>query len=89
MTDEHTTWSKTLLDGFIGGMAKNPTDDWILQEVRELAGRGISIENIAGLLRKELGDAAAERLMQVTGNEPSAPPGSGKKAGLLRRLLGG
>jgi len=88
MTDEHTTWSKTLLDGFIGGMANNPADDWILQEVRELAARGISIDNIAGLLRKELGDASAERFLQVTSNEPPTSRRPEKKAGLLRRLFG-
>ena len=88
MTDEHTTWSKTLLDGFIEGMAQNPTDDWILQEVRELADRGISIDDIAGLLRKESGDASAERFMQVAGNEPHAFHKPEKKAGLLRRLFG-
>ena len=88
MTDEHTTWSKTLLDGFIGGMAKNPTDEWILQEVRELANRGISIDNIASLLRKELGDASADRFLRVTDKEPAGSGRSEKKAGLLRRLFG-
>jgi hypothetical protein len=88
MANEHTTWSKTLLDGFIGGMAKNPTDEWILQEVRELADRRISIDNIASLLREELGDASADRFLRVTNKEPAGSGRPEKKSGLLRRLFG-
>ena len=92
MADEQTMWSKTLLDGFISGMKKKPTDAWIKDQARELAERGMSVDYLAKLLRKDVNDAAAERFLNVMGGSPAAARASRKpqkkSGGLLGKLFG-
>ena len=88
MADEQTMWSKTLLDGFITGMRKKPTDAWIKEQARELAGRGMAVDYLSKLLRKDVGDAAADRFLSVMGGSPTAAKKTRKKTGLLGRLFG-
>lgn len=88
MADEQTMWSKTLLDGFINGMRKKPTDAWIKEQAQELAERGMSPDYISKLLRKDVSDTAADRFMNVVGGTPSNARRTKKKSGLLGKLFG-
>ena len=89
MSDEQTMWSKTLLDGFITGMRKKPTEAWIREQAKELAGRGMSVDYLSKLLRKDVGDVAADRFLNVMGGSPAASKSKPKKkAGLLGKLFG-
>lgn len=89
MSEDHTMWSKTLLDSFIGGMKRNPSDAWVKEQARELTQRGMSVKYLAGLLRKDAGDAAADRFLSVVGGGSAAGGRKArqKKQGLLGRLL--
>jgi hypothetical protein len=90
MSDEQTMWSKTLLDGFISGMQKKPTDVWIKDQAKELAERGMSIDYLSKVIRKDVSEVAAERFLNVMGGSPSAArkAKSTKKPGLLGKLFG-
>ncbi len=88
MADEHTMWSKTLLDGFIGGMKKKPSDAWIKSQAKELAERGMSIDYLSKVLRKDVGDAVADRFLNAVGGSPSAANAKKKKGGLMGKLFG-
>ena len=88
MTDEQMMWSKTLLDGFMTGMKKKPTDAWIKEQANELAARGMSVDYLSKLLRKDVSDVAADRLLNVMGGSPSAARKTKKKGGFLGRLFG-
>ena len=88
MTDDKTMWSKTLLDGFISGMKKKPGDGWIKEQTNELAGRGMSVDYLSKLLRKDVSEAVADRFLSVMGGSPSAARRPKKKAGLIGRLFG-
>lgn len=92
MADEQTMWSKTLLDGFISGMKKKPTDAWIKDQANELAQRGMSVDYLSKVLRKDVGDVAADRFLNVMGGSPTASRAAGKQAkksgGLLGKLFG-
>jgi len=94
MADEQTMWSKTLLDGFIGGMKKKPSDAWIKEQAGELAQRGMSVDYLSKLLRKDVSDVAADRFLTVMGGSPAAARTARtarkpkKKSGLLGRLFG-
>ena len=89
MADEQTMWSKTLLDGFINGMRKKPTEAWIKAQAKELAGRGLSVDYLSKLLRQDVGDAAADRFINVMGGAPTASKKTRKKSGgLLGKLFG-
>ena len=89
MADEQTMWSKTLLDGFISGMKKKPTDAWIKEQAQELAGRGMSTDYLSKVLRKDVGDAAADRFLNVMGGTPTPSRKPKKKSGgLLGKLFG-
>jgi len=89
MADEQTMWSKTLLDGFISGMKKKPTDAWIKEQANELAGRGMSTDYLSKVLRKDVGDVAADRFLNVMGGTPTPTKKAKKKSGgLLGKLFG-
>ena len=88
MADEQTMWSKTLVDGFINGMRKKPTDAWIKEQANELAGRGMSVDYLSKLLRKDVSDTAADRFVNVMGGSPVSARKPKKKSGLLGRLFG-
>lgn len=88
MSDEQTMWSKTLLDGFLAGMKSKPTDAWIKEQARELAERGMSVDYLSKVLRKDVGDTAADRFLNVMGGSPGAARRApAKKKGLLGRLF--
>ena len=89
MVDEQTMWSKTLLDGFISGMKKKPSDAWIKAQVKELAERGMSADYLSKVLRKDLGDPIAERFLQAMGGSSATQRRvKPKKKGLLGKLFG-
>ena len=88
MADEQTMWSKTLLDGFINGMKKKPNDEWIKEQAKELAERGMSPDYISKLLRKDVSDVAADRFLNVIGGTPVAASKPRKKSGLIGKLFG-
>ncbi|MCW8964772.1 MAG: hypothetical protein OQL16_13335 [Gammaproteobacteria bacterium] len=89
MAEEQTMWSKTLLDGFIDGMKKKPSDGWIKDQANELAQRGMSVDYLSKILRKDVGDVAADRFLNVMGGSPTAARAKPKKkAGLLGKLFG-
>lgn len=89
MADEQTMWSKTLLDGFISGMKKKPTDAWIKEQAQDLAARGMSTDYLSKVLRKDVGDVAADRFLNVMGGSPTANKKTKKKSGgLLGKLFG-
>lgn len=88
MADEQTMWSKTLVDGFTNGMKKKPSDAWIKEQAKELAGRGMSVDYLSKLLRKEVSDVAADRFLNVMGGSPGAARKPRKKGGLLGKLFG-
>lgn len=96
MSDDHTMWSKTLLDGFIAGMKKSPSDDWIKEQAQDLGKRGISVYYLYKVLRKDIDDPTANRFLQIMGKDKPSPAAGGrkkqkrrraKKKGLLSRLL--
>jgi hypothetical protein len=87
MSEDRTTWSQTLLDGFIRGMKTQPTDDWIRAEARELADRGISVDDLVGHIRHEVGDTAADHFATVLGKEMTHTDKRKKKTGLLGKLF--
>jgi len=89
MSDEQTMWSKTLMDGFISGMKGKPTDDWIREQAKDLAERGMSVDYISKVLRKDVSDVAADRFLNVMGGSPTKAAGKAKpqKKGLLGRLF--
>lgn len=81
-------WSKTLLDGFTNGMRKNPSDAWIKEQAAELAERGMSADYLSKMLRKDIGDVAADRFLNVMGGTPNNTPGAKpRKKGLLGRFF--
>ena len=91
MADEHTMWSKTLLDGFISGMKKKQSDAWIKQQAQELSERGISVDYLFKLLCKETDDATADRFLSVVGGSPAARRRTKKKGlfgGFFSKLFG-
>lgn len=87
MADEHTMWSKTLLDGFIEGMKKKPGDDWIKTQAKDLAERGMSVDYLSKVLRKDVDDATADRFLSVMGGSPAASRAKPKKKGLIGKLF--
>lgn len=91
MADEHTMWSKTLLDGFISGMKKKPSDAWIKEQAKELAERGISVDYVFKMLCREIGDDAGDRFLNVMGRSRPGKRGARKKGlfgGLIGKLFG-
>ncbi len=91
MADEHTMWSKTLLDGFVSGMKRKPSDAWIKEQAKELAERGISVDYIFRILSKEANDEVADRFLNVMGGSPSARRRARKKgflSGFISKLFG-
>lgn len=87
MSDEQTMWSKTLLDGFINGMRRKPSDDWIKEQAKDLAERGMSIDYVSKLLRKDVGDTAADRFLNAVGGSPTQAARKPQKKGFFGRLF--
>lgn len=87
MADEHTMWSKTLLDGFVRGMKKKPSDEWIKEQTKELAERGISVDYVFKVLCKEASDDVADRFLNVVGGSPAARRRGARKKGFLSSLF--
>lgn len=86
MADQHTMWSQTLLDDFIKGMKNNRDDGWVLEQLKELRGRGMSPDYLGKLLRRDAGDKAADRLAALVKRGGMAPVAQ-KKGGLLGKLF--
>ncbi len=87
MADDHTMWSKTLIDGFIKGMKKKPSDAWIKEQTEELKGRGISVDYLFKMLSKETSNDIAERFLNVVGGPTSARRRSARKRGFLGGII--
>lgn len=87
MADQHTMWSQTLLEDFIKGMKGTPSDDWILAQLQELRGRGMSPDYLSKLLRKDVSERAADRLLAVAKRGGVVRAAPEKKGGLLGKLF--
>lgn len=79
MADEQTMWSQTLLDGFIKGMQKKPSDAWIRQQAQELAERGMSRDFLYKTLKKDVSDKIADQFLNVVGGSKTASTKKAKK----------
>ena len=89
MSDEHTMWSKTLLDGFLSGMKGKPSSAWIKEQANELAQRGMSVDYLSKVIRKDIGNVQADRFLNIMGGSPTKTRAAAKpkKKGLLGRLF--
>ncbi len=87
MSDEQTMWSKTLLDGFMNGMRRKPSDAWIKEQAKDLAERGMSIDYVSKLLRKDVGDTAAARFLNAVGGSPTQAAKKPQKKGFFGKLF--
>ena len=89
MSDEHTMWSKTLLDGFLSGMQGKPSDAWIKEQAKELAERGMSVDYLSKVIRKDIGEVQADRFLNVMGGSPKAraAPKKQQKKGFFGKLF--
>ena len=89
MSDEHTMWSKTLLDGFLSGMKGKPSSAWVKEQAAELAQRGMSVDYLSKVIRKDIGDVQADRFLSIMDGSftKARTPAKAKKKGLLGRLF--
>lgn len=70
-------------------MKKKPSEAWIKEQTKELAERGMSIDYLSKVLRKDVSEAAAGRFLNAVGGLPSATRrAKPKKKGLFNKLFG-